>query len=126
MDKWNPKKTMILLIHAVIVWALCGATVGIGRSFFSMELTLIIHAVGAPIIAALVSLVYYRRFNHATPIQTASVFLLVVVVLDAGLVAPVFEKSYGMFKSVLGTWIPFALIFLSTYITGLTVNRKNA
>jgi hypothetical protein len=40
------------------------------------------------------------------------------MVMDAGIVAPVFEKSYVMFKSVLGTWIPFILIFLATYITG--------
>jgi hypothetical protein len=33
-------------------------------------------------------------------------------------VAPLFERSFAMFASVLGTWIPFALIFLSTYLVG--------
>ena len=121
----NSKKIIIVLIHAFIVWALCGATIGIGRSFMTMDLTLVIHAIGAPIFAALVSLFYYEKFNFTTPIQTALFFLLFVIVMDAGLVAPVFEKSYVMFKSILGTWIPFALIFLSTYITGIIVKRKN-
>jgi hypothetical protein len=28
-------------------------------------------------------------------------------------------RSFEMFTSLLGTWIPFALIFASTYLTGL-------
>lgn len=123
MDKFKSPQIIIVLIHAFIVWALCGATIGIGRSITTMELTLIIHVIGAPIFAALVSLVYYKKFNYTTPGQTAFIFLLFVIAMDAGLVAPVFEKSYEMFKSILGTWIPFALIFLSTYVMGFILKR---
>ena len=123
MGKFTPKKIIIVLIHAFIVWILCGATIGISRSITTMELTLIIHAIGAPIFAASISLIYYKKFNYTTPMQTAFIFLFFIIAMDAGLVAPVFEKSYEMFKSVLGTWIPFALIFLSTYVTGLILKR---
>lgn len=126
MNKLNFKKIIIVLIHAFILWALCGATVAIGRSLTTIELTLIIHAIGAPIFAFIVAMVYYKKFNYTSPIYTAFIFLLFVIAMDAGLVAPVFEKSYIMFKSILGTWIPFSLIFLSTYITGLTIKRKVA
>lgn len=112
---------VIVLIHAFIVWALCGATIGIGRSVIGMERTLIVHAVAAPVFAALVSLVYYKKINYTTPLQTALVFLFFVMAMDAGLVAPVFERSYAMFASVLGTWIPFGLIFLATLVTGLAL-----
>jgi hypothetical protein len=30
-----------------------------------------------------------------------------------------------MFASPLGTWIPFALIFAATYLTGVAVVRKS-
>ena len=123
MNTSNLKKIIIVLSHAFIVWALCGATIAIGRSFMTMELTLIIHAIVAPIFAALVSLDYYKKFGYTTPLQTAFIFLLFVIAMDAGLVAPVFEKSYEMFRSILGTWVPFVLIFLSTFITGLTVKK---
>jgi len=113
-------------MHAFIVWVLCGMTIAIGRSVISMELTLIIHLIAAPVYACIVSLVYFRKFNFTSPIQTAFIFLLFVIIMDAGLVAPVFEKSFGMFKSMIGTWIPFALIFLSVYITGLLIKRKEA
>jgi hypothetical protein len=32
----------------------------------------------------------------------------IVVALDAFIVAPLIERSYAMFTSPLGTWIPFA------------------
>ena len=124
MNKFNFKKNIIVLIHAFIVWALCGATIAIGRSIITMEATLIIHAIAAPIFAFAVSMLYYKKFNYTSPIWTGCVFLLTVIVMDTGLVAPVFEKSFDMFKSILGTWIPFILIFLSTYITGLIIERK--
>jgi hypothetical protein len=41
-----------------------------------------------------------------------------VVVVDFFLVALVINRSLAMFASPLGTWIPFALIFASTWIAG--------
>jgi hypothetical protein len=119
------KKTVIILLHAFVVWALCGATITIGRSVIGMERTLIVHAIAAPVFAALVSMVYYKKFNYTTPLQTALIFLFFVMAMDAGLVAPVFERSYAMFASILGTWIPFALIFLATLVTGLAATRRS-
>jgi hypothetical protein len=43
---------------------------------------------------------------------------LVVIFMDLFLVALFIEKSFAMFTSLLGTWIPFGLIFTATYITG--------
>ena len=59
-----------------------------------------------------------------SPFRTALSFLLFVMAMDAGLVAPVFEGSYAMFASVLGTWIPFLLIFLGADVAGVVANRK--
>ena len=117
--KLTPGRIIVMLIHAFVIWGLCGATIGIGRSITSMGNVLVIHAIGAPVYAALVSMFYFRKFNYTKPLQTAIVFLFFVILLDAGLVAPFFERSFDMFKSFIGTWLPFVLIFLSTYITGL-------
>jgi hypothetical protein len=108
----------VVIVHAVVGWAYCGALIGVGQQFLSMHNTLLLHAIGAPVGFALISLFYYRRYAFTSPLQTAAAVLGVVVALDLFLVAPVFEKSYAMFSSVLGTWIPFALIFAATYLTG--------
>ncbi|MHC1782018.1 MAG: hypothetical protein AB9891_04510 [Anaerolineaceae bacterium] len=121
----NTRKVLIIFIHALVGWALCAATMGIGMSVTSIETTLIIHAIGAPIFFALVSLVYFTKFNYTTPIQTALIFVAFVMVVDFFLVALVINKSLDMFASLLGTWIPFALIFTSTWLTGLAITRRN-
>jgi hypothetical protein len=124
----NPGKLLmavVILAHAVVGWAYCGAIIGVGRQFVSIQTTLVLHAIGAPIGFALISLFYYRRYAFTSPLQTAAAFLGVVVFLDLFFVAPVFEKSYAMFSSLLGTWIPFALIFAATYLTGQFASAKS-
>ena len=62
---------------------------GIGMAMTSLQTTLILHAIGAP------------------------VFFIVTLLIN---------DSLDMFRSLLGAWIPFGLIFSSTCITGLAVN----
>ncbi len=124
MDRINIKKPVIILIHAFIGWGLCGAIMGIGSALTSIENTLIIHAIGAPIIFAIISLIYFKKFNYTTPLQTAIAFVAFVIFMDFFLVALFIEKSFEMFRSPLGTWIPFALIFISTYLTGITTKKQ--
>lgn len=114
---------MIILAHATVGWAFCGAIIGIGRHLFSIETTLVIHAIGAPLGFALISFFYFRAFGFTSPLWTAILFLAIVVGFDLFLVAPVFERSFAMFTSVVGTWLPFALIFLSIYVTGVCAKR---
>jgi hypothetical protein len=117
-------RAALILAHALVGWAYCGALIGVGRHFLSMHTTLIVHAIGAPAGFALISFSYYRKYAFSSPIQTAAAFLGVVMALDLFLVAPVFEKSYAMFSSVLGTWIPFGLIFAVTYLVGRLTRSK--
>ena len=78
-----------------------------------------IHAIAAPVFAALPSLLYFTCFQSVTPFAAAAAFFTAfIIVLDAALDAQVFEKSYEMFGSILGTWLPFLSIFAATYLTG--------
>lgn len=120
----NPKKLFVILAHAFVGWALCFATIGIGLAVTTLQNTLIAHAIGAPIYFALVSLNYFKKFNYTAPSQTALLFLGFVVVVDFFVVALLILGSLEMFTSPLGTWIPFALIFASTYLSGLFVARR--
>ncbi len=123
MHRSDMNKFLIVLAFALVGWALCGAIMGLGRAITSLENTLVIHAIAAPIIFAILSHIYFSQFHYTTPLQTALVFLAVVVLMDTFLVAMLLEKSWAMFNSLLGTWIPFALIFLSTYLTGTYLRR---
>lgn len=87
----------------------------------TIENALIVHAVGAPIFFTIVSLSYFRRFSYTTPLQTAILFVGFVILMDLFVVALLVLRNFEMFTSVLGTWIPFSLIFISTYLTGRLV-----
>jgi hypothetical protein len=120
----NTGRLLTILVHAFIGWALCAATMGIGMATTSLQNTLIAHAIGAPIFFAIVSLVYFKRFNYTTPLQTALIFVAFVITVDFLVVALLINRSLDMFASLLGTWIPFALIFASTYLTGFVLVRS--
>ena len=114
----------VVLAFALIAQALCWAIMVVGRAVTSLENTLIAHAIGAPIIAVVVSSIYYKKFNYTTPLQTAVVFVSVVIAMDVFIVALLIEKSFEMFASPIGTWIPISLIFLATYLTGLFAAKR--
>ena len=112
------KKISIIAIFGLVGWGLCGAIIGIGRSLTTMEATLIIHAIAVPIIFGILSYFYHRFFHYTRPYQTGLIFTGMAMLLDAGVIAPFAEKSFAMFASILGTWIPFGLIFLATTFVG--------
>ena len=110
---------------AVVGWALCFATIGIGQAVTTIDTTLIVHAILAPLFFIGLSWLYFRRFPEASPLVTAVVFVGIVMALDFFLVALLILRDLVMFTSVLVTWIPFASIFAATYLTGwwLTATR---
>ena len=111
----NLKKITIILAHALVGWGLCGAIIGIGRNVTSMEITLTLHAIGAPVFFAIIAFIYFQNYNYTKPLLTAVIFVSFVIFMDVFVVALFLEKSFAMFTSILGTWIPFVLIFLATY-----------
>jgi len=94
-----------------------------GQAVTTLDNALIIHAIGAPIIFALISVIYFKKLNYTTPIITSIAFVAIVILMDFFVVALLINKSYDMFLSPIGTWIPFALIFTSTYLTGSYVKK---
>ena len=120
----NSLKLVIIVVHAFVGWALCAATMGIGLATMSLHNALIVHATLAPIFFTGVSLFYFKKFNYTTPLETALMFVGFVIAMDFLVVALLINRSLEMFASLLGTWIPFALIFTATYVTGIYAGRK--
>ncbi len=104
-----------LLMASLALWAMCGAVIAIGRRIWSLPTTLYVHLIAAPVFAYFLSTLQKLEapeFNH---LLRAGVMTAVVMALDVFVVAPLFEGSYAMFRSVIGTWLPFAAIFLASW-----------
>lgn len=117
-------KTLIILAHAFIGWFLCAMIMAVGPALTSMQNTLIIHALAAPLIFGVLSFLYHKKFNYTSPFVTAVIFTLFVIFVDVLLVAAVILKDFAMFKSFIGTWLPFLLIFLASWVVGESIRNR--
>jgi hypothetical protein len=117
-------RRFILVFCGLAGWALCAAVMGIGMAVTSLATTLIVHAVAAPLIFAAITWFYFSRYGFTSPLRTAEIFVFIVVFMDVFVVAMVIQKSFAMFESFTGTWLPFILIFASTLVTGYLVQAR--
>jgi hypothetical protein len=124
LQKIGYAKLLIVSIYAFMGWTICGVIMFIGTAVTTEFIALIIHAVAAPIIFAVVSSFYFKKYDLTTPLETAALFVAFFVLLDFVVVALLIDKSLAMFGNVLETWIPFVLVFISTYHTGRKIERK--
>jgi hypothetical protein len=44
-----------------------------------------------------------------------------LAIVAAAIVAPLLARGYAMFRSIVGTCLPFAAIFLASWIAGLVM-----
>jgi hypothetical protein len=115
-----------LLAHGAAGWALCALVMGILLKAATAGLAVAIHAVAAPLIFALVAINYFRAHGARDPLPAALALTAVVAVLDAVIVAGFVLRSFSMFTSFAGTWLPFILIFLATWFTGSIMSMMPA
>jgi hypothetical protein len=108
-----------LVALAFVLWGACGAVIGIGRKLWSQDTTLRVHLVAAPVFAFFVAAVHTRLAPGFDQLTRALAMTSIIMGLDAFVVAPVFERSYAMFRSVIGTWLPFAAIFAAAWAAGV-------
>ncbi len=124
MRKLGLREAAVIAAHALLLWGLCGTLMGIGMSLMSLDQALVVHAMGAPVIAALVAWAYFKQFHYTTPLVTALLIVGIVILMDFFVVALLIQGSLAMFTSFIGTWFPFALIFAAVYGVGYYFTRQ--
>ena len=56
--------------------------------------------------------------------QTAAIFMAFAILMDVFVVSLLVMRNFEMFASLLGTRIPFALMFAAAYLVGTIVNNR--
>lgn len=113
-----PPVNLATLLYALVGWMVCAAVLYTTMAWLSLNAALVVHAAAAMLVFGALSARYHRVRPNADSRVTALVFTGVVVALDAVIVALLVERSFAMFASPLGTWIPFALIFSASWLAG--------
>jgi len=106
----------------VIAWGACGLVFGGARALWGMEIALWLHLGAAPLIAYTATLCLWNNPRHPRPVPAAALLIGTVFCLDLLLVAPFFERSFRMFESLLGTWLPMSLIAITSLLTGFLLS----
>ena len=110
-----------LILLALAVWAGCGGVIALGRRVWTLQTTLVVHLFAAAAFAFAAAAAHKLLAPDVGAVTRAAAMTGLIVALDALVVAPLFERSYAMFRSALGTWIPFAAIFLAAWAAGALV-----
>ncbi|MHA2118236.1 MAG: hypothetical protein ACW98J_04890 [Candidatus Thorarchaeota archaeon] len=119
----NLRESLILIAHSIIIYFVCFAVMGAAMATSPIDTALVVHAAVAPFVSATFSYIYYKKFNYTSPLVTAIVIMATVILLDFFLTATIILSDYSMFYSLIGTWIPFGLIFTSAFLVGYYMNR---
>jgi hypothetical protein len=114
------------LATAGLGWLACGLVFAAARSALGVDAAIAIHLAAAPVIGAAATLLLWRHPRHPGPVATAATLAGTAALLDAVVVAPFLERSFSMFGSALGTWVPLAAIFGASAITGTLRSRAAA
>lgn len=115
----QPGRSVVrLVLHGVVGWALCAAVMGVLLWATTPTAAELVHAFAAPAIFALVAHHYFRERGARSPLPAATVFAVTVALLDLGVVSGLVQRDLAMFTSILGSWLPFALIFFVAWAMG--------
>jgi len=114
-----------LLRHGILGWTACTALMLVLLRITSVSVAIVVHAILAPVIFAFIGLRYFRVRGARDALPTAATWTATVGLLDFFVVG-LLGHNLGMFASIAGTWLPFALIFLSTWIVGEVVPMMKA
>jgi menaquinone-dependent protoporphyrinogen oxidase len=115
-----------VLLYGFAGWAACAATMGALLKTVGLGAALWLHALAATVIFVLVARSYFRARGAREPLFVAAVFTTTVALLDLVVVAGAVQHSLAMFSSFVGTWLPFALIFVATWATGEVMSMMPA
>jgi hypothetical protein len=104
---------------SLVLWGGCGGVMAVARRLWTLDTALRVHLVAAPVMAFSLSALHGWLAPGFSSLLRAALMTGLAVTLDALVVAPMFEGSYAMFRSVIGTWLPFAAIFVASLAAGI-------
>jgi menaquinone-dependent protoporphyrinogen oxidase len=107
-----------LVTHGLVGWALCAMLVMWLLDVATPQRAVIVRAIAATIIFGMAAWHYFSVRGAREPLPAAVFFTLLVVALD--LTLPSFApRSTAVITGFAGTWLPWSLVFVTTYLTGL-------
>jgi menaquinone-dependent protoporphyrinogen oxidase len=107
-----------LAAHGVAGWALCAVLLLLTLPLRATPLAAALPSLAATAVCIGVARHYFRARGAREPVPTAFAFTAIFAALDTTLIAWLLMRSAELFTNLTRFWLPLALIFLTTSITG--------
>lgn len=117
--KTSARHVIITLAFGVFGWLLCGIVKNVSLYVYDPDVALLANAAAAPIFFSLIIHYYNRRHCYFSPTQTAVMVTGVFAALEFFVSALLLQGDLHLFAGLLGAWIPFTLVFIASWLTGL-------
>jgi menaquinone-dependent protoporphyrinogen oxidase len=104
--------------YGVVAWALAASVFTLTLPLGPQWLAFTFHLVAVPVAFAAFSVRYQGADGARAPIVVAVAWTTLALLLDLGLLAPLFAARFALATSLAGLWIPLALAFLATWAAG--------
>jgi len=111
-----------LVAHGVLGAAVCAAVLAGLLRVASIPAAVSIHAVLAPLIFMGLAIHYFRPRGARDPLPVALIWAATAGALDAIVFAGVTRVGLEVLASFTAIWLPFGLVFLATWLTGLVMS----
>ena len=107
-----------LALHGAVGWGACAATMGLLLATLPLHAALLVHGLVVPVLFGGVAQHYFREPGARDPLPAALGFVAVTALLDLVFIGGVVHRGVAIFGSVAGTWVPFLLVFVTTWCVG--------
>lgn len=107
-----------LLLHGIAGASVCAALMALLLGAGASTAAIVIHALAAPMVFAWVAVHYFGARGARDPLPTALTFTGLMALFELAVVAGLVQGSLDMLRSVVGSWLPFALVFAVTWAIG--------
>lgn len=107
-----------LMLHGLMGASLCAALMAGLLGAGALRAAPVVHALMAPLIFAWIAVRYFGARGARNPLPTALFFTAGLALIELLVVAGLVQGSLDMYRSVLGAWLPYALVFAVTWATG--------
>ena len=114
----NVVPSVVLSLCAFVGWSLRLMTIGVGADFTTYTTALLLQSALVVVIFSAIGFLYSSASGTVSPRNAALAMLGAVVGFDFFLIAVLVNRDLAIYARPLATWIPYALIGLSTWLGG--------
>jgi hypothetical protein len=120
------RELSVVVLFGLIAWAIGTATMWMTFWLASVKTGFAVRAIVAPIAFYLVSIQYFHRRHALRALFAAMLFACVELAADGAVALVVDARVYDIPRSLLGTWLPAALVLLVTWLTGIAMEQETS